>query len=81
MHRLRQRLVGQVDHELSRTLDVNKRILDPAVGPPVDGEHAERRILAEHVEEAERRGLTTPADPSVVTHAIGRGRTNEVSTL
>src|SRR5882724_3669772 len=57
MHRMRQRLVCYVDHELLMMLDVDQRVLDAAVGPPDDGEHAERRILAEHVEKAEGRGV------------------------
>src|SRR6266436_1380743 len=57
MHRMRQRLVCYVDHELLMMLDVDQRVLDAAVGPPADGEHAERRILAEHVEEAVGRGV------------------------
>src|ERR1700682_325016 len=46
-------------------LDVDQRVLDAAVGPSADGEHAERRILAKHVEEAEGRG---------VDHAPGSNR-------
>src|SRR6266850_1101950 len=65
MHRMRQRLVCYVDHELLMMLDVDQRVLDAAVGPPADGEHAERRILAKHVEEAEGRG---------VDHAPGSNR-------
>src|SRR5258705_338133 len=54
---LRQRFVGEMDHEFAAALDVDQGVLFPAVRPPVDRKHAERWILAEYVEEAERRGI------------------------
>jgi hypothetical protein len=57
VHRARQRLVGEVDHELAGAFDIDRGVLGQAVGSQIGGEHAERRVLAEHVEEAERGGV------------------------
>src|ERR1700676_180954 len=54
VHCARQRFIGEVDYELPRALDVDKRVLAAAVGPQIHGKHAERWILAEHVKETER---------------------------
>src|ERR1041385_2000793 len=64
VHRARQRLIGEVDDELAGPLDVGRRVLDPAIGPQVGCEHAQRRILAKYIEKAERRGVDHPGRPN-----------------
>jgi len=63
-------------------LDVDQRVLDAAVGRRLTANMQSGGSLAKHVEEAEgRAALITPLGPTVVTQAIGRGRTKPASSL
>ena len=72
----------QVDDELPGAADDVAGVLRIARLAPADAEHQHGRVLAEHVEEGEGRGVDPPvACPRVVTQAIGRGTTVETSSL
>src|SRR3954467_8314932 len=57
VHRVRRVLVDEVHDELLRAPDVLQRMLDLAVAPRIDADHAEWRVLGEHIEEGERRAV------------------------
>jgi hypothetical protein len=57
VHCLRQRLVDEVDDEDAAAGDVPCRVLGGSGRLVLEAEHDERRVLREHVEEAERRRI------------------------
>src|SRR3974377_1730840 len=71
MHRSRQRIIGEIDDKLRRSTDIDEGVLDPPVGPLIEREHAERRVLAEHVEEGKRRRVFVCGEVSrVMLHEL-----------
>ena len=81
VHRCRQRLVHQMDHELSVAADVACGVLGGEIGLVLQAEDDERRIFGEHIEEAERRRVDDTVLVNVVTSAIGRGTTTPHNNL
>jgi hypothetical protein len=61
VHLLGHGLVAQVHDELLVAHDVRGGVLELPVGEAVDADHHDRRLLAEHVEHAERRGIDDTA--------------------
>jgi hypothetical protein len=57
VHGLGDRLVDQVDDELAGDMDVARGVLGRSVGVVLQAQHDQRRVLGEHVEERERRGV------------------------
>ena len=64
VHGLGDRLVDQVDHELAGIADVVGGVLGAAGGRDAEAEHHDRRLLGQHVEEAERRRIVVAARAS-----------------
>jgi hypothetical protein len=81
MHRERQWFVGEMDHELAGALDVDERVFLPAIGPPVTANMQSGGSSQNTLKKLNGAALTTPVGPTLVTQAIGRGSTKEVSTL